>query len=340
MNGSDIVSAHPLETRLVAAWPPSAWQDLTTLVAVSGGADSVALLRAMARLKTGGVGRLAVVHYNHALRGEESDADEAFVADLCRGLGLACQVGRASNISGSCAGRSQEGVARRLRYDFFRAAAERLGARYLVTAHTADDQAETILHRIVRGTGIAGMAGIARVRRLGPAVSVIRPLLAFRRTELLQYLDELGQAYRVDHTNLQPRYTRNRIRLELLPRLARDYNHAVVEALLRLGRLAGEVQQVIDGLIEPLYQRAVVAPRAGEVCIDLAQLDNPAPYLLRELLMAVWRRQGWPLRAMGYAEWEALANMAADDPGIRKQVLPGNITAERQEGDLRLRMGP
>ena len=158
---------HPFEAQLAAAWPPEDWQDVTVVLAVSGGADSVALLRAMTAVRGGGEGRLAAAHLNHQLRGAESDGDEAFVVELCGRLGIACEVGRTP--AGELAAESGDGIeaaARDARYRFLAATAARLGARFVATAHTADDQAETILHRILRGTGIGGLAGIARTRPL------------------------------------------------------------------------------------------------------------------------------------------------------------------------------
>ena len=166
---------HPLELKLAAAWPPSDWADVTVLVAVSGGGDSVALLRAMTALETGGQGRICVAHLNHQLR-PDADEDERFVVELSRRLGVACEVERvAVDRLAAQAGDGLEAAARSARYRFLEQAAGRLGARFVATAHTADDQAETILHRIVRGTGVRGLAGMARVRPLGHA-TLIRPL--------------------------------------------------------------------------------------------------------------------------------------------------------------------
>ena len=263
---------HPLETRLAAAWPPPAWHDVTVLLAISGGADSVALLRAAVALKTAGEGRLAAAHLNHQLRPGEADADEAMVVALCRRLGVACEVGRVQlDLTGPAGGDGLEAAARQARYQFLEATAARLGARYVVTAHTADDQAETILHRIVRGTGIGGLAGMARTRPLGPT-TLIRPLLGFRRAELLAYLDDLGQSYRDDSSNQDIQFTRNRIRHELLPQLAEQFNAGVVDALLRLGSLAGEVQAVIDALTGELAERCVREEGPAAVRIDAARL--------------------------------------------------------------------
>jgi tRNA(Ile)-lysidine synthase len=313
------------------------------LAAVSGGADSVALLRALQALKTGGQGRLLAAHFNHGLRGAASDADEAFVVQLCKQIGVPCEVGRAPpGRSTAWAQDGLEAAARRWRYEFLQEAAARLAARYVLTAHTADDQAETILHRIVRGTGIAGLAGMRRVRPLGPAATLVRPLLEVRRSEVLAYLADLGQPFCRDRTNEDPQFTRNRIRTELLPQLAAQYNPAVTDALLRLGRLAGEVQSVVDGIVQDLAARTLTHGPGREVRIDTGALQGQPRYVVRELLVAVWRQQEWPLQAMGFDQWELLAEMAVPGAGGRqgasqKRTLPGGILAEVTGGQLRLR---
>lgn len=323
---------HPLEAKLADAWPPESWQDVTVLVAVSGGADSVALVRAMNALKSGGAGRLWLAHLDHQLRGQASTADAEFVCRLAGDIGLAYEVGRlAGGDLPAPAGKGIEAAARRARYRFLRRAAERLGARYVVTAHNADDQAETILHRVLRGTGVRGLAGMPRVRPLGDSAVLIRPLLGVRHAELLAYLGDLGQDYRTDATNADTRFTRNRIRHQLLPRLAQDFNPDVVGALLRLGRLAGEVQGIVDGLVGQLLDRCVIEEAFGSVIIDAGAMNDQPRYLRREFIVAVWRRQGWPMQSMGFDEWDALAAMLAGGGGRRS--FPGQVAAE-SAGDL------
>jgi tRNA(Ile)-lysidine synthase len=326
---------YPLETRLADAWPPSTWADVTVLVAVSGGVDSVALLRAMAALKTGGDGRLCAAHLNHRLR-PDADADEQFVVDLCGRLNVACEVGQVDVAAlAAASGGGIEAAARAARYRFFEQAAGRLGARFVATAHTADDQAETVLHRIVRGTGIRGLAGMARARPLGHAV-LIRPLLGIRRAELTAYLDAIGQPHRHDQSNLDSRFTRNRIRHQLLPRLQKHFNAEVVEALLRLGMLAGEAQAVIDDDVDGWFDRCVTMDRPDEVGIELALLAGRPRYIVRELLMALWRRSGWPMQSMGMLKWDELSDLATSEAAAVKRVFPGSVTVEVAGGQMRL----
>jgi tRNA(Ile)-lysidine synthase len=323
----------PLETRLAEAWPPLAWADVTVLVAVSGGTDSVALLRAMAALKTGGEGRLCAAHLNHRLR-PDADDDERFVVDLCGRLNVTCEVGHVE-AGQLAAGDGLEAAARTARYHFLEQAAGRLGARFVATAHTADDQAETVLHRILRGTGIRGLSGMARARPLGHAV-LIRPLLGMRRAELVAYLDAIGQPCRHDQSNADPRFTRNRIRHQLLPRLQKHFNPDVVEALLRLGMLAGEAQTVIDDDVDAWVDRCVAVDRPGEVRIELESLAGRPRYLIRELLMAAWRRSGWPMQSMGMLKWDDLCDLATSTASTAKRVFPGGVVAEVTDGRIQL----
>jgi tRNA(Ile)-lysidine synthase len=331
-------SPHSFEQRLAEAWPATLWQDVGVLLAVSGGADSVALLRAMRVLKTGGAGRLAAAHFNHRLRGVESDSDQQFVVSLCKTRGLDCVVSEARAADLLACGDGLEAAARQARYDFLQRTAETLGARYVVTAHTADDQVETILHHVVRGTGLCGLAGMQPARMLGPAVTLVRPMLRMGRDLVLGYLASLDQPYREDQTNRDLRHTRNRIRHELLPLLKRDYSATVAESLLRLGSLASDATRVVDALVGQLLERAVRETGASYVTLDCGELAGQDRHLVRELLIAVWRRQAWPLQAMGYTQWDALAGLALapQTPNSQgsKQVFPGAITAERRGGQL------
>jgi tRNA(Ile)-lysidine synthase len=329
---------HPIECRLAATWPPESWQDVSALVAVSGGADSVGLLRGLVALKASGAGSLAVAHFNHRLRREAAD-DARFVADLAQRLGLRCELGEGSAAAAAALeGDGLEAAARGQRLAFLQAAAERLGARYVALAHMADDQAETVLHRMIRGTGIAGLAGMHRARPLGPAVTLIRPLLTFRRSEIRDYLSDIGQRFREDASNMNPAFTRNRIRLDLLPRLA-QYNPEVTAALARLAETARDAQQVIDAHVVELLDRAVSTPSGApdQNSINCRVLAGKNRHLVRELFVALWRNRNWPQQSMGFAEWDALAALVLDGNVSPASLnLPGNIRAQKTGEQLTL----
>jgi tRNA(Ile)-lysidine synthase len=347
-------SLYPLENEVSKSWPPADWQDVGVVLAVSGGADSVALTRTMAGVRIPGAGRLSVAHFNHHLRGTDSQADQQFVQDLCRRLALECVVGHGDESGPETTGDGLEAACRAARYAFLQQAAEALGARYVVTAHTADDQAETVLHHVLRGSGLAGLAGMARTRPLGPAVTLMRPMLGVRRHEVLAYLKDLDQPFRHDQSNLDPRFTRNRIRHELLPLIAREYSAAVVESLVRLSALAADVQRVVERAAERLLESAVIEEDAWGVVLHCPTFAAQDRHLVRESFVSLWRRQGWPLQDMGYAQWNLLADLAVGERseaacsrelehGTHKQrcpsfkrVFPGSIMVERRGQQLAL----
>ncbi|MBX7169087.1 MAG: tRNA lysidine(34) synthetase TilS [Pirellulales bacterium] len=330
---------HPFEQELEASWPPTEWSEVTVVIAVSGGPDSVALLRALVALRRPGLGRLVVAHFNHRWRGLESDRDEAFVRDLAAQHGLVCTVERAPVE----AGRPQsEEAARGARLAFLQESACAFGARFVATAHTADDQVETILQRILRGTGLGGLAGIPRARPLGPA-TLLRPLLQVRRVQVLAYLAAIAQPFCDDATNLQPVFTRNRLRHELLPLLARDFNPDVAGALLRLGRLAAEAQSVLRESARRRLQAVATRCDAAQVELTLSGLRDEPRYLVRELFVELWRQTGWPEQDMSFAHWEALAELAlGPTPGLAALDLPGGVRARLDVagGVLRLNRAP
>lgn len=323
--------SHSLEDRFRLAWPPPLWGDVAVVVAVSGGVDSVAVLRLLVATKHAGPGRLIVAHLDHALRGEESQADAQFVQRLGAELGLEVVADRV-DVPALAAATSQgiEAAARHARYRFLEAAAGRAGARYIVTAHTADDQAETVLHRILRGTGVGGLAGIPRTRVLGPA-TVLRPLLGIWRRELVEYLEHLGQAFRIDHSNTDTSFTRNRLRHELLPLLARDYNPAIAAVLERLARHAGELQESLAPQIDRLLGETI-EPTPDGVRIHAPLLAAAGRYLIREVLAALWSTQPWPADEMRHAHWDRLVELIAceSDGATRSTTLPGRLDARRE----------
>jgi tRNA(Ile)-lysidine synthase len=297
------------------------------VVAVSGGPDSVALLRALRDAR--GAGPLVGAHLNHQLRGAESDADEAFVRDLCAGLSLDCRCQRLDvRAAADAEGANLEGVARRLRYEWLARVAGEAGAGWVATGHTADDQAETVLHRLLRGTGLKGLRGTAPRRDLAPGVALVRPLLAATRAEVMAYLGAAGQSYRQDSTNLDTALTRNRIRHRLLPLLAAEYNPEIVA---RLGRLAEQAEEVYAAAEE--QARALLAaaelPRAGGLLVfDAMRLAAAPRQRLRELFRLVWQREGWPMGAMGFDAWERVAAAAVDEAAAVD--LPGGLRVRRR----------
>lgn len=330
---------HQLEKRLAQAWAPATWRDVTVLVAVSGGADSVALLLALCSISEQTSGRLIAVHFNHRLRGAESDADERFVLDLCQQLDIPCDVAQAQSRITS-RGDGVEAAARQQRYHFLRNTAHHRGARYVATGHTADDQAETILYRIIRGTGLAGLAGIPLVRPLSEMTTVIRPMLSVSRADVQAYLRHRDQPYREDSSNNISVFARNRIRHQLMPMLANQFNPQVASALLRLGHLARETQTVVDTAVEPLLQASLLTRTETRVDLTRTTLLNVPPILVREMLVRIWNLQQWPRRDMNEWQWNRLATfLQAPPPSASGFTLPGNIQVSARDDRVFLQRG-
>jgi tRNA(Ile)-lysidine synthase len=324
-------SGHELERRIAESWPVRDWCDTHVVLGVSGGADSVAMLRAMAALKSehGGRGKLYVAHLNHGLRGSAADADEGWLRLLCERLRLMLEVEK-MDVSAIAVeqGDGWEAAARSARYDFLRRAAERIGGRFVATAHTADDQVETVLHRILRGTGIEGLAGMSTARPLTPGVALVRPMLYLKRHDVLEYLAAIGQDYRTDATNQDTQWTRNRLRHELLPRLRERFNSQVDSALLRLAAQAGEAHQVVAERVTTLVEKCVDA-RLTRIKIDCDGFEGQPTIVVREVFKFAWRQAGWPEQSMGFDEWQQLAALATagDSQALN---LPGGVRAERE----------
>lgn len=250
-------------------------------VAVSGGADSVALFRILRSVHEELGITLSVAHFDHLLRGAESEEDSRFVAELAGGSGVEFFVERADvGKEARREGWNLEDAARRLRYGFFQRLVEQGRATHVAVAHTADDQAETVLAHLIRGTGPTGMAGIYPV--LGP---IVRPLLGFRRKELREYLVTLGQKWRDDSTNADATRLRARIRLQLMPQLQQEFSTRIVEHLCGLAKLSRDEGVFWDALVERCYGALVKAcTNRGVKSLTIAAADllNPLPTIMSQ----------------------------------------------------------
>jgi len=322
--------------RLSTAWPVERWRDVHVLVAVSGGADSIGLLRGLLALKgrAGGDGRLFAGHVNHQLRGEASGADEAWVREQCRLLDVPLSVQRSdAAMLAAVRGDGIEEAARVSRYRLLTTMAETVGARFVATAHTRDDQVETVLFRLLRGSGLRGLAGMPETRRMSPSVALVRPLLTCGRAEVRAYLETVGQLWRDDASNRDLRFARNRVRDQLLPFLRENFNAEVDAAIARFAELAGEASQMVEALAEELLEKCDVfgaasqpSPRGG-FRLSIEPLVSQPELLACEALRLAWRRAGLAEQAMTNAQWRELARFARTAQPGRSLNLPGNVRA-------------
>jgi tRNA(Ile)-lysidine synthase len=313
--------------------------------AVSGGADSVALLLLLLELreKLGVV--LSVVHFNHKLRGKASDADEKFVAKLAAKHGLEFHSASVYVAKKAIKERANlEDAARRARYDYFRSLVESGTCTKIAVAHTADDQAETVLAHLLRGTGLAGLGGIHPVA--GP---VIRPLLGIRRSELRRFLRVRKQRWREDATNRDTKRMRARIRKKLLPLFEKQFQPAIVEHLATLAELAREDEGFLDDLVEH-HARAVVRESDGQARIAVTDLLEPrkkggfntegtektegetalSKRMVRRIVGSIKPRHG----QLGAAHVEGVLQLARNGRSGSSLALPGGVTVRKERNAL------
>lgn len=306
------------------------------VAALSGGPDSIALVRllldAAVKLRL----RIHGAHFNHGLRGAEADGDEAFVRQQCRRLGVPCTTARAGSPPDK--GENVEQWAREARYRFLEEVRSTLGFRRIALGHNRDDLAETFLMRLLRGSGLSGLACLRPVREDG----VIRPMLGLSRAEVLVFLEELEQPYRVDSSNRDPDRLRNRVRHELLPLLERKYNPRIRERLAdTAGLVLGDEDQLelaAEGELERLVEdqeRVSPVELPGRRLLDL-----PAA-LARRVVRGALRRSVGHLRSIDRGHVEAVLRLAAAEGGGEKSIdLPGDVLVRVSYGRLIIDAGP
>lgn len=330
---------HEFERRLLSEWPVDRWQHERILIAISGGSDSVALFRAI--LATAPKRNLLFIgHYNHGIRPVESDADELFVRQLGEEHKIPVHVETPdpARILELKRGEGVESAARKLRYDFLTRTANAIGARFLTTAHTRDDVIETVIHNIIRGTGLSGLAGIRRFRRISEALTLVRPLVSMPKPDVVEYLNAIGQIHRDDSSNDSDVFTRNRIRNHVLPMLESQFTGKVRDSIARLSNIAQDTEIVLGEYISQIIDSSVVC-FLDHVQIDLKIVGKLSAPTRRELFLQLWRAQNWPLQQMSFEHWHRLSEFSSnkENGGLS---LPGGLDVIKRNDRLEIRVGP
>lgn len=319
---------------ICAIWPPERWADLSIVIGCSGGADSIALARILIAMRPQG-STLHLAHINHRLRGDAADGDERFVREFAAQWSLPFHCRRLDTGS-----RRDEASLRQARRRALIDITGSVGARYLALGHHADDQAETVLHRLCRGTGLLGAGGMSPFQTVGEQLVVVRPLLTVWRSEILAYLAAHHQTWREDASNAGDDYARNRIRHRLLPQLSRLIHPQAAKHLCQFAELARatvdeQLRQIdaVPGLVIESNGSKIVFDRRG-----LATLQSTTRQLAIQSIMS---QHGWPLRKWSIDHWRTIC-AAADWPDesyrqVATWSFPGPVICEIDPGFVLLK---
>ena len=305
----------------------------SVLVGVSGGPDSVALLDFLLRYRerTGRPdGEIVAGHVNHGLRGVESDEDAEFVGTLAGKLGVRFMTARVDPASDRRWGTLEES-ARKLRYGALRRMATAVRTERVAVAHTADDQAETVLLRLIRGAGLKGLGGMRPLRKIH-RMEIVRPLLTTSREQVLDYLSRRGLSYRIDSSNASTDPRRNFVRLEILPRI-QGMNPAIRETLLRESALFREVESYLAAEADRALQAVVLSRDSGKIELDVERTLLYPQLLRKYLLRLALQELSGDILDLSKAHIDALHALLTSHSG-RSADVPMGIQARRVRGIL------
>jgi tRNA(Ile)-lysidine synthase len=307
----------------------------TVLAAVSGGPDSICMLHVLASLQEELGFELRVAHLDHRFRGDESRRDAEFVKGVAEDLGLPCRCEEENVpqflLSNSM---SKQDAARMLRYKFLITVSKQEYCQRIATGHNADDQAETVLMRVLRGAGPDGLAGIPP-KRDG---TIIRPLLGLWRSEIEEYLEARGLPYRTDASNLESTYTRNKIRNELLPALE-EYNPRISQSLVNLGSIMTGVKDHLEKLTDEALPKVVRSTRLGQFALDSAALTGYDEALQRNVFRRVLESLRPDLPPPSFRHVESIAELLRrNEVGVAAE-LPDGAQARLEHGCLIISTG-
>lgn len=307
---------------------------------VSGGPDSAALLALLKKMERSRSLTIYAAHLNHGLS-HQGLAFERTAQTLAKKLGVQLITKKVHVKTLSRKWKtSLEDAGRKARYQFFLEASQKLGATKIATAHTLDEQAETVLMKIVRGAGLRGLAGIPVIRPLGP-LSVIRPLIGITKKECLLFLKNESIAYLLDDSNQDKKFTRNRMRHDILPKLEQDFNPRISEALSDLAATVGDVSAFIEKQARLAWKQCLASESSRRLKFFESELRRLEPCVLDEVLwMAIERLRG-ARTGVGYSHIQGVRSLIETDERGLQIHLPGGLRVrkDRSERSLTPRKG-
>lgn len=304
----------------------------SVLVAVSGGPDSVCALEILNKLKDEYGLNLHVAHLNHKFR-KEAEKEAEFVRKMSEQKGIASTI-EAIDVKDYCIkkGLSKQEGAREVRYDFLKKTADKIGAARIVTGHTADDQAETFLMRLIRGSGASGLSAIPPVRG-----RIIRPLIEIKKSEALGFLKENNIRYVKDPTNIRPVYLRNKIRLELLPLLVKRFNPNIASTLCREADILREDEAFLNGIADTIFKEMVTAQEKDSITLNYLRFNRLHPAIKKRVVRRAVAELTGGLKRISYLHiTSAIDAIKNTGKGID---LTDNIRIERDYNSLKVCVG-
>ncbi len=307
------------------------------LVAFSGGPDSSLLLLLLTELKRKYSISLCAGHINHILRGKESLADEKQAQKLCKELKVPCKIARKNVKKLKKRGESIEEAARRIRYEALEEIARGFGANKIALGHNINDQIETILFRIIRGTGEDGLGGIPPVRSLNPDIKIIRPLIEIGRREIEEYLKSKNIKPRVDSSNFDMKFSRNRIRHELIPYLEK-YNPQIKDSLLRISQISRENSEYIGQDTRKIL-KCISAHLPDAIKIDLNKLLVYPKFLRNHILREAIKKFTGEPHNLNYSNLEEIEKIIDSRKANLVLYLPYGVKIIKEYGSLFIRKG-
>lgn len=296
------------------------------VVGVSGGADSMALLDILCELQNDMDITVIAVHLNHCFRGQDADNDQKFVEDYCKKIGIPCESFKinVSEIAKS-EGLTSEEAGRKVRYSLFDEVAKKHGANVIATAHHLNDNCETLLHNILRGSGLSGLCGIKPKRD-----KYVRPLIRTTRAQIEEYLISKGIPWCTDKTNAETDYTRNRIRHGLIPYIKENFNPSCEDALMRLNELCSDDNDFIDSYTKQKLKSLTQRSTDSSITLNRVQFNAEHIAVKRRLIRAVLERLCIPLKDVHMVHVDSCIKMMEDSQsGATSRISTCNVILEQ-----------
>lgn len=304
----------------------------SVLVGLSGGADSVVLLHALVHIGQDYNLKIYIAHIDHMFRGEESKGDMKFCLDMAESMGLTafCEEKNIPRIAKE-KGISSEEAARIERYEFFFRVARENSINKIAVGHTIDDQAETVLMRMIRGSGMSGLRGMDPVKEM-KGMTVIRPLIGVTRREIEDFIREQGVKYRHDSSNEEVVFTRNKVRHELIPYLEDRFNPNIKEVLVNMAENLRAEDDFLDKFSSRKFKIMSKKNRSGDISVDMGKFKKQPAAIRKRIVRSALRELKGDLRRFTYQHWKEIEELLGARPVNSIVDLPGGIDIKKEKG--------